>query len=86
MLLGIMATDSGDGVGNIEESLWDSFGRNWKYLGRCLLSHCPFVEGNHKVYRNFSNYYNILYKEKTIMEWGLCPHVVKNSWVGWKRQ
>lgn len=32
MLLGIMSTDSGDGMEWIEEGLWEGFGRSCKYL------------------------------------------------------
>lgn len=36
MLLGTLSTDSGDGVGQIEEGLGEGFGRSCKYLGLCF--------------------------------------------------
>lgn len=85
-----MSTDSGDGMEWIEEGLWEGFGRSCKYLELCFYTVLLW-----KVTIRFSETSPIVTvfsrqkerkKKNTIMEWGLCPNVSRNSWVGWKCQ
>lgn len=72
MLLGIMSTDSGDGLGLILVMGWDGLKKGY---GK-VLTHCLFVESNHKVFGNFSNCYSILRKEKHNYGMGSLPKCI----------